>query len=928
MIALDRPLWLLGLLAVPLVLALGRNAVAAVRPRQHRAATVLRAAAVGLLVLALAGPRWERPGEAVDVAFLVDDSDSVGVASSYALGWIRDALETMRPEDRAALALFGDDARIEHTLRSDPPLDDVATVVDGSGTDIERALRLGQGVLGSEQRRRVVLFTDGRPTEGDAVRAARELAEAGISVDVVPLASGRAADVLVASVDAPSRVREGEAFDIVTTVRNTGDSPTEVVLVVSADGEEVDRRTVTAAPGDTEVVLPRTAEEGGTVRYEVRALSGASSVPENDLARTAVQVAGPPKVLVFEGTTGDGEDLARALGAAGVPADRISAETEAFPPLDRLLDYDSVLLVDVPADVLGPDGMVALDSYVRDAGHGLVAIGGPTSFGMGGYDGTPLEDLLPVFARVKDPKRRPSVAEALVVDVSGSMAACHCRPDGFAGGPGMTEEGGVNKTDITREAVSRAVRALEAQDTVGVLAFNAESNWVVPLQQLPDEALVDDALARLHPDGPTDVVKALNEAVAGLKDQQARLRHIVLFTDGFSEDPAMVEAARNAAENGITLSVVATGEGTGEVLRRMAEAGGGRFYPGRDLFSIPDIIVSEVQFAARPIINEGSFVPVVTGIDAPTEDLDTAPPLRGYLATTEKPTARTLLRVGDERDPLLATWQAGLGRAVAWTSDAAPRWSAAWVGWDRYATFWADVVRSTFPAEPDPRFSVSAHATTTGLQVEVRSAETLPGETTGTATVTFPDGARHDVELTRTDLTTFSAEVPGGLEGIYSVAVRLHRDGADVFRDAVTAIRSYSPEYAGQDGDPAYLSELAAAGGGRLEPGPDTAFDAAGLVPGSSSVPLWPLLALLALLTLPADVGLRRLRLEREDWRRARAWLRTRLSREAAPDDREDEAAAGALLRARRAARGDGDGRPDAPGEHGPAPSNPPEDGG
>ncbi|MBW3621324.1 MAG: VWA domain-containing protein, partial [Actinobacteria bacterium] len=583
--SVDDPRWLLALLLVPLVLVLGRRGTGVVRARQLRAATWLRAIGVAALVLALAGPRWSSAGDTVDVAFLVDGSDSVGSARLGAGDWMREAVAAAGEEDRGAVALFGREARLEHSLRPDPAVSDLATVVDGSATDIARALRLGQGVLGSEHRRRVVLFTDGRATSGDAVTAARELAEAGVQVDVVPVASGQAADVLVEEVRAPNRVRQGESFDVVGVLRNTGSAPADVVVVVTADGAEVHREDVTAAPGRTEVSVPQVAEEDGTVRYEVRLASGASSVSENDVGRAGVQVQGPPKVLVYEGEPGAGDDLARALTAASVPTDRMSAADAALPPLDRLLDYDSVVLVDVPAGALGESGMVALDAFVRDAGHGLVSIGGDDAYGMGGYDGTVLEELLPVFSRVKDPKRRPSVAEALVVDVSGSMAACHCRPDGFAGGPGMTEEGGINKTDITKEAVARAVRALESQDTVGVLAFNATAEWVLPLQQVPSDAIVDEALARLHPDGSTDVVNALEEAIAGLKDVEARLRHIVLFTDGFSEDPRMVETARAAAEAGITLSVVATGEGTGEVLRRMAEAGNGRYYPGRDLFS-------------------------------------------------------------------------------------------------------------------------------------------------------------------------------------------------------------------------------------------------------------------------------------------------------------------------------------------------------
>ncbi len=914
-----EPGWLLGLLAVPLVWLVGRAGLAAVRDRQHRRATWVRGVAVGALALALAAPRWESAGRAVDVAFLLDVSDSTGGRPSpEALAYLRDALATMDEEDRAALALFGDDARLEYSLRTDPSAEQPAVIVNGSATDVSRALRLGQGVLGSKNRRRVVLLTDGRQTTGDAARTAAELAASGVHVDVVPLPGAVGADVLVEEVRAPGRAREGEAYDVVGVLRNTGDRAVDVVLVTTAatgDGprEEVDRRTVTAVPGRTEVAVPRVAEATGTVRHEMRLVSGASTTEENDVGRAATRVDGPPQVLVFSGEPGAGDDLARALEARSVPTTVIESTSRGLPPLDALLDYDTVVLADVPAGAIGEAGMQALDAFVRDAGHGLVVVGGDDAYGMGGYDATTLEELLPVFARVRDPKRRPSVAEALVVDVSGSMAACHCRADGFGGGV-RSEEGGVNKTDITKEAIARAVDALEEQDLIGVLAFNEQAQWVLPLQSLPSDAVVDDAIARLRPDGPTNVVNAVRQAIDGLRDANARLRHIVLFTDGFAEDPQMVQVAQEAADAGITLSVVATGEGTGEVLRDMAEAGGGRYYPGRDLFSIPDIIVSEVQFAARPIITEGSFLPIVTGLDAATEGLAETPPLLGYLATTAKPTARQLLQVGTERDPLLASWQAGLGQVVAWTSDATTRWAQLWLGWDGYADFWSNVVRGTFPADEDPSFQVDAVATQDGVRIVVRAAAGAPSDTPAVAVVTDPDGNRIEVPLDRTGTGTWEGLAPVTTEGVTAVQATIGDPEAPLHRGIATAIRSYPVEYAATSAEDGLLERIATAGEGRLAPAAATAFEPEGLVPGSQSREVWAPLALLALVGLVTDVGLRRLRLERGDLRRAVGalafWRRGRGTVEAAEAAR---ARTGALAEARARARAEQDARAATP---------------
>lgn len=924
-VSLDTPLWLAALPVAALVWLLAHRSgwlLATGRGERHggprgggqRAAVWLRVAAVAVLVLALAGPRVGLGGDEVDVSFLVDASDSMGAARSEARAWVERALAAKPDTDRAALGVFGRDARLAYSLRPDPPDAAPEVVVDGSATNLARAGRLGQGAVGSDRRRRVVLVTDGRQTEGDLETTAEQLADAGVGLDVVTLAGDPGGDLLVEEVRAPERVREGEAYDVTAVIRNTGEDPAEAVVTVHADGTEIHREELAAEPGTTEVAVAREAEEPGTTRYEARISSGATAVEDNTVGRTAVRVDGPARVLVHEGEEGDGGELADALDAAGIPVDVTAAADAPLPGLDRLLDYDSVVLADVAAQQLGEDGMATVDAYVRDAGHGLVAVGGESSYGLGGYGDTALEDLLPVYARITDPKRRPPVAEALVVDTSGSMGACHCAdPEAFGGRE--IEEGGVNKTDISREAVARAVRSLEAHDEVGVLAFDTASEWVVPLQQLPSEEVVDEGLDQLHPEGDTRVPQAVREAIDGLADTEARLRHIVLFTDGFTDDRQLVDVAEEAADAGITLSVVATGEGPSElrdVLRDMAEAGGGRYYPGRDLESIPDIIALEAKMAARPVAVEGRFLPVITGRAPATEGLDRTPPLRGYVATTPKQTARTLLRIGEERDPLLATWQAGLGSATAWTSDAAPRWAAEWVSWEDFTGFWADVVKDTFPDEEDPRADLTATATASGLRVRLETAERIPAAATAEATITGPGGERVDVPLERVATDAFEAVLgPSDVgelddrEGVYAVTATVNDGDEQLARGTATAIRSYPAEYAPGEADSDVLARAVSATDGRVDPEPDEAFAPADLPHGRTLRPLWPLLAALALVLAVADVGLRRLRLERADWGRARRWpartWRGFRARRRAPAARTEEA--DSLLAARDRAR-------------------------
>src|SRR5205823_8851401 len=118
--------------------------------------------------------------------------------------------------------------------------------------------------------------------------------------------------------------------------------------------------------------------------------------------------------------------------------------------------------------------------------------------------------------------------------------------------------------------------------------------------------------------------------------------------------------------------------------------------------------------------------------------------------TTAKSTASTLLRVGDQDDPLLASWQVGLGRATAWTSDASARWSKNWAVWPGYVSFWTGVVKDTFTQSGTGAAGASARAQIDGerLRVTVESAAAFPDGATATGRVVTPDLTALDVPST------------------------------------------------------------------------------------------------------------------------------------------------------------------------------------
>lgn len=859
----DRPWVLLAIPAAWLIIwMIARWGRRTVPRRQHRWALVARLVAVTLLVVAAAGPFLERTVSTRSVLFMLDRSESVGAEARRAQDdYVRQALEAAQPPTRAGIALFGNGVKLDRAVGPVRPFDGIRTEVDGSATDLAGALVAAGSLLPTEGSRRVVVLTDAVPTSTGLQAAAEDLVEDGIAIDFVISDTARSADALVETVQVPSSARLGDDVAVTAVLRSNQSGPATVSFSTS-DGREI-VQDVSLEPGRNEVTVDVPSNSAGFEIVSVSVEADFDTRPENDVSAGVYRVLGPARVAVVEGVSGEGEDLARALEAGGVTVD----VRATVPSEQDLLAYDGVVLVNVdrPSDAEA----TALSAYVEDLGRGLVVVGGDRSYGMGEYHESPIEAVLPVSSNPDDLIRRQPVAEVLVIDSSGSMGACHCREGNFS-------EGGIPKTDIAKAGAAAAIDALSPEDSVGVLAVAGGADWILPLQQRPDAEAVEEALAPIAANGDTEIARGLQAALDQLAGVDGSLRHIVLFTDGWDPNEAnLVPLAREIADAGITLSVLGTGEGTGATLRRMADVGGGRFYPGTDLASVPEIFVEETLTAARGLINEGSFVPALGAPSPVTSGLESTPPLLGYVATKAKPTASTALQIGPG-DPLLASWQRGLGRATAWTSDATARWSTGWVDWEGYVDFWGRVVRQTLPAGRDVPPEVTIDGGDLGIRFDAGDPVV---DGAAVARVRTPDGDTRVIPLDQTGESTFSASTEVSEPGAYWVAVSLDRSDGTSLVSSSGAVSGYAEELAFREPDRALLAGVADQTGGRIDIEPPAAFDEAPTRGDAlQSIAAWLIGTALALFF--ADVALRRLVFTPEDVPEWREGVQSRRRRE------------------------------------------------
>jgi len=871
-----EPLWLLLLAGLP-ILAWGASGGAGPARVRRIIGAVLRGLALTALVVALAGPLKGSYPRDTDVVFALDVSSSIEPdVVSQALDFVNRAIESKEPEARLGLVVFGADAATELPLASrSVPVRELSVDVPRGGTDIGRALEVAMGAFGSEGQRRVVLLSDGQENAGNARAASTAARALGVEILSIPLERrGTRDEVRVQGIIAPSVVRSEEPFEVQVAIESRSEGRAHLVLL--RDGTVLRDEDLSLTPGTNRYVLHEEAPESGLREYEVIVNSDADRQPENNRHQTFVRVAGVPKVLYVRGGADAVLFLPEALRAQGLEVEELAAS--ALPAtLHEYIEYDLVILDNVSGFDMSLDKMEQLERFVRDAGGGLVKLGGDRSYSAGGYYDTPVERLLPVTMDVETEVRIPSLAVTFVIDKSGSMSS---------------QAQGEEKLSLAKVAALSAIEVLNPMDRVAVLSFDAGYEWSVPATEAGNRHTIAETLRVLGAGGSTDLYRALEAAYQGTREQNAKLKHLIVLSDGLSRAESDYTAlARHIHAEGITISTVAFGQDADlPLMANIAAEGNGRFYHTEDPRHIPRIFTSETLVVSRDLLVEEPVTPVAGYPGEMLEgfDPDAFPPLAGYQRTWPKPAAQVLLHARDG-DPLLAVWRYGLGKSVAFTSDLSGRWGRDWVAWAEFGRFAAQMARWTMrhrgPETLLPAFEWEgrrARITVDALDRDERFVNHLDLR----ATVLGPRGESETLTLPQVAPGRYRGEFQASPGERYYLSLRGRSPEVEIGPETFGLALPYSSEYAGLGTDPETLREIAATTGGRMLSLSNTSLETIhappDLAPGSRWR-VWKPLLVAALLLILLEVAVRKVNLP-ESWQRRLGVRRARSRSEAEPD--------------------------------------------
>lgn len=770
-----RPLLLLLLPAyIALIYLIDRRGGRRSRRIKHRVARVMRCLLTCLCVLALAAPSVVLPGGQQAVWILADASASARGMQDQMTQSVRTALENKDASVNAGVIAFGGNAMVEKPLAQDGTYNGVTTAVDAQASDLSSALTLASALLPEDAQGRIVVLSDGA-TE-DVRAAAQQLAARGVTVDFQSFSGDALPDAQISQLNVPSRVYQGQSFTV--TVQVTANHDTAGTLVLYQNRTPVSSREVTLRRGDNTFTFRDTAADTGVVTYEARLISEGDSCAQNDSMGGYVYVQGAPKLLLVEGRQGEGSEMAAMLSAAAMQYETVLPAQLPYDA-EQLRQYDGVVLVNVDYDAADEEQWAALDSAVRVLGRGLTVIGGDSSYALGGYRGSRLEDMLPVTIDVRNKLDLPSLALMLVIDKSGSMS------DGMFG---------TTRLELAKEAAMRAAEVLTPNDQVGVIAFDDAAKWVVNLQKAEDVEAIQNQIGTIRPGGGTAFFTALYEATYALMNAQAQQKHIIFLTDGEAGDTGYLQLCDIMQQNDITLTTVAVGSGADQAtLRTLAQQGGGRAYAANEFDNLPKIFTKETYLVSGSYVQNRTFTPVITEQSALT-DFDGFPQLSGYLAATEKSLAAVSL-MSDREDPILAWWQYGAGRVVAFMADSRGAWTSEFLQWDQAAAFYGGMAAFTLPGEER-----EGQLTTERQGDALRIVYTAPeGAQTGlstSVTALLPDGTQTQLALQESAPGVYEGEIAAAQLGAYALRVE-QRDASGELQRVMEggAVNGYSGEY-------------------------------------------------------------------------------------------------------------------------------------
>ena len=732
-----------------------------------------------LLIGALCSISIQVAGRNVATVFLLDVSDSMRDFREEGVQFIQEALEELPRNHQASVIVFGVDSQMDKFLDTSKSYNKISAMPISSATNIEQALQSALAYLPEEANKEIILLSDGQENEGDMLKVTELMKNAQVDFKVYKVGHESHSEVYIDELSVPETIYKGESFSVTSKI--ISNVATKAKLTLFSGTEKKSEQWVDLEVGENTFVFKDIQTVGGFKNYKISISADEDYEVSNNEYTCFTTVEDAPQVLLIQGEVGDGVGIELTLKQTGGNY-KVTLPEGAPTSLEEMIAYQGIVLSDVFIGDL-PEGFLNhIQTYVKSYGGGLVVTGGDDSYALGGYEGTVLEEILPVDMHKKGQMQMPDVSLCLVIDQSGSM---------------NENMGGSSKLGLALQASAAVVEYLEEKDEISVISFDDSYQKVIERQKVVDKEAIQSLIYGIEVNGGTSIYPALSAAFETQLESDAAIKHIILLTDGqdrfsMGQYSGLLEEIQ---ANQITVSTVAVGQGANnQLLDYIADIGLGRAYIADQSSNLPHIFAKEFFLSSGEYLVNETFEPAITNQHEVLQGImeEESFLLDGYIGTSMKPLA-TMVLASHESEPVLAVWQYGLGKAVAWTSDVSGGWTSSLFETPKGAQLFKNILNwsmTTYEGQGEVHLKEEGG----GVRITLTSKEIEEGKKVKAHYQTL-SGEQQEVELAETMPGTFETYIDLEEDGFYAFNVTESKGDENIGSYVTAFAKQYSKEY-------------------------------------------------------------------------------------------------------------------------------------
>jgi len=717
--------------------------------------------------------------------FLLDLSHSMSNYKDETKAFVKNAIEASPSNNKIGIVTFGENQEIEQFLTYSKGFNDIQTSPIGNTTNIEEAIKFSLSIFKDSDYKRIVLVTDGKENQGDLLETSTYFRDNQVDFQVYKIDSEQVEDVYIEDIDILDKVAIGEEFSVTVNIKSN--IKTKSKISIYSGREKKSEKEIDIEKGENTFLFKDIQHKGGFKPYKVVIEPENDGISYNNEYTTYTNIVSKPEILVIQGKAGEGKGLEENLKAIGSSYTIINPSA-APRSINELIEYKGIFLCNTHIDDLPKGFLDNVESYVKDYGGAIITTGGDNSYALGGYKDSVFEDILPVSSDKKGKNEIPEISLTLVLDRSSSMLS--------------SDQGSFSKISLAKEAAIRSLDNLRETDNIGVVTFNTGYNWVVPMQKLSNIEEVSDKINSIIAEGGTSIYSALNEAYQKQKESSAKIKHIILLTDGQdgmgqNEYKTLVNDIK---KDKITLSTVSIGaDSNNQLLEWISANAGGRYYHSDIYTDVPRIFANEILISTGEYLINEEFTPKISAHHDILNNIieeGKFPSLFGYVGTSIKNTAIEIM-TSHMDEPVLAAWQYGIGRVVSFTSDVNGQWSKELLAFDKTPQLFSNIISWTMiDYDNSGNLSITQEGSSAKVQYETNNHE---DNKKVKGAYTFEGNTTSEFELKEVSPGKYEGRVPMSDLGFYSFNITEELQGNTIASQLGGFAYQYSPEYKFQE---------------------------------------------------------------------------------------------------------------------------------